>query len=646
VATTPAPVATGPTYDLSPVAEPAGLVGLVRWKNPGSTFSNITTCAGFPSEIIQGGLQEALNAVFRKAFRGQANSKELAGLVALDAPLDAAVALDPQSARGKPAFAFSVGLSSLDRARGALEAASPLVELTPGVWRVGEKDRRDMSCVLAASAGATPARLVCGQREKDVTALAPYLTRTLPTTAPLQSDLHAEMRFVPIDERLGGMLRQQLRGLPVLAQSQATIGDPAFDQAIVDAATAISTEVGAIASDLDRLTIDASVTPSTCANTTLALQMRGKSSWLTGTMIDGADRAGPPPAIFWRLPKESLSAGFGRGADPARYTDILRVLRTLVEGGLTKLQIGSPADRKALADLLQTTLSKGTNVVQASGRIDAPPPKLGPKATEQDKANAMLNSFLGWHLMGFDESAEAMSKRLKDFVSVYNRKGLMDPLKKELGDDARLLPVIKLVPAPAKLGKGALDVEVKVEFPAKEKGFEGEAKPKKGAKKKEEMIRFGFHFLLMPDGKDTWLSFGTNRDELVKRLLSVKSGTPDSETIAARTDLGPLKDGKNVSGGFLTPNLFIKAAVAGMQSSPRPPAELPDILTVLGSLPHKGDSPIFVTTAVNAGDKPRVALSLDVGKPVFEDIGAAILNAFKLRGQSNPPAAATSPAKP
>ena len=80
--------------------------------------------------------------------------------------------------------AVSLGLTSLERARGTLEAGATLTEVKPGLWKIGGKEPSSSSCFLAASAGSTPARLLCGDRDRDVTTLGPYLARTLPTLAP------------------------------------------------------------------------------------------------------------------------------------------------------------------------------------------------------------------------------------------------------------------------------------------------------------------------------------------------------------------------------------------------------------------------------------------------------------------------------
>ncbi len=637
----PAPVAAAP-FDLSPVPEPAGIVGVVQWSNPSATLSTLTGCAGLPPQLAEGNVRVAVEEMLGEALGRAVDRKQLGAVVALDAPVHVVVALEQGGRRNsKPVGAVSVGLTSLERARAAVEASTALTEMAPGMWKIGGKERSGATCAIAASAGSTPARLICGDRDKDLAALGPYLARTMPAAAPGARDVHGEVRFVPITDRFGGLAKQQLRGLPILAQSELSIGEPRFDRAIVDAANGLQDELGALIGDADKITFDVGVDPKTCLTASGAVELRGKSSWLAGAMAEGADRAGPPPALFWRLPKSSDAAFFSQGADPARWNPILKTLRALIEGWLTKENIGKPADRKALSDLLTVTVGKDTHSVSASGRGDPPPPKKGASSAQQ-MLDQMAGSWIGWTLVGVDEGPATMSKYLKDLVAVYNRPALLAPLKKELRDDARYLPTVKMVPAPKELGKDALDVEIAFKnLPAPDSGPLA-APPAKGAAAKAQTISFSIHILLMGEEKSTWVAVGAERADLVKQLLAVKAGAPDAGTLASRPGLEPLKAAKLSGGGFFTLAPITRAVTSGVgmfsqtMGGGAPPPEVQQIMSTLNGLPHKAETPIFITAQGRGGGAPRGEISFNLPKPALEDIGAIVLGGLKVAGMMKP----------
>ncbi|MCK6589318.1 MAG: hypothetical protein L6Q76_17255, partial [Polyangiaceae bacterium] len=334
------------TYDLSPVKEPADIIGAARWKNPMATLGGLAGCGGVDPRFVEGNGKLLADLLLRGLFGEDIDTSQLASVVALDTPIDAVASLDPSPKRRAAFGAVAFGLASLERARGAVEGAA--VEVAPGMWRVGNKDNTSATCVIAAAAGSAPARLICAERDRDVMALGPYLARNVPIMSIPGPDLHGELRFSPFVSRFGDEMRQGLKGVPVLLESQATIDEPKFDRAITAAAGAIQAELTALLGDLDKISFDLAVDPSTCLKATGALALKGRASWLAGTMTDRVDRAGPPPAIFWRAPKDSSAVFYARSSDPARFADVLQTLRDLAEGAMTKLNVGKPADRKAV----------------------------------------------------------------------------------------------------------------------------------------------------------------------------------------------------------------------------------------------------------------------------------------------------------
>ncbi|AUX48940.1 hypothetical protein SOCE26_104850 [Sorangium cellulosum] len=639
----PSQAAASPAFDLSPVAEPAAVVGVLRWGNPAATLSSLAACGGLSPTVADASAQAIASTLLSELVSSSIDTNQLAGVLALDAPVHLLVALDESAKQAKPMAAVSFGLSSLERARGALEAGATLTEVKPGMWKIGGKEPSSSSCFLAASAGSAPARLLCGDRDRDVTALGPYLARTLPTLSPEERDLHGEVRFVPISAKYGEMAKRDLRGLPILAQSQLAIGQPQFDRALTDAATAVQGELAALIDDAGKAFIDVRVDSQSCMNLTAGLELRGQSSWLAGTMADEARRAGPAPALYWRAPKDSYSAFFDQGGDPARYGDILKTLRAMLEGWLEKEKIGRPADRKALADVLSLPVNQPAASVSAHG--DIPPAPAAAKtgqAAPNELLDGLLGGFIGWNLYGVDAAPDGLIKYLKNAVVAYNTPGLRTRLP-DVDIDPKQLPTVKTVPAPKDLGKNALAVEIQIkDIPKLDDGAAaGSTPPANKAKPKPTTVTL--HLLLMGEEKTTWIAFGHDRRELLRRLTMVKAGAPDAETLASRPGLEPLKSGKFVYGGFTTlapitrgiQNVLTTLSGPGAGSGLLPP-EARQFGDALAKLPHKGEGLMLVTAQDQGGAAPRPAISINLSKPVLEDIGALLVAGLQMAGITKP----------
>src|SRR5205085_1225888 len=90
-------------------------------------------------------------------------------------------------------MAFSIPLRSLDDAKAAAEKDGKLTQLRPGVYQIGKRrSGKDLTCNMAASLGDAPTRLVCGQRDRDLEALLPWMTRGMPTATVGTGDIHIE----------------------------------------------------------------------------------------------------------------------------------------------------------------------------------------------------------------------------------------------------------------------------------------------------------------------------------------------------------------------------------------------------------------------------------------------------------------------
>jgi hypothetical protein len=360
----------------------------------------------------------------------------------------------------------------------------------------------------------------------------------------------------------------------------------------------------------------------------------GKKSWLVQTMVDGADKAGPAPDIFWHAPKASESITWARSGDPKRFEPVLKTARALAEGLMAKEKIGSDADRKAIVALLRPAGNPYVATVTTTGHF-------APTTAGSGAIGDVLDAAVGWYLIGIDQGPNDLRAWLNEAVKVYNRPSLQKMMKDELGSDAKHLPKVKVVPAPRNLGAGALAIEViipDVDDPMA--GLIGEPiDPDAPVAAKPKPVDIKFYLLMMSDSGRTWLGLAANRDGLAKVMDSVKGATPGADTIKGKPGLDVFRTKKHSVGGVTTlegiigsikPMAMTFMTIGG---APQGPARM--ILNVLERMPNKGESPIVVMGYVDGGVKPSVEATFNVPEGTLVDLGYVVTNIISIVG-ANP----------
>jgi len=600
VATSTTPViATAPPADLSPAAEPEGTFAVIRWRAPSRTFSAVRDIMGLEVPV-----EELVDEVLR--------ARTATPLIAMDAPVDAVFALDPNAPDTKPMplAAFSIGLRSLEEARTGLNKGKASDELAPGVFRVDAGRRNGLVCVIGASVGPAPARLVCGDREKEVLSLQPYLSRGLPSVAMPDKDLWAEVRFAPVQRKFGAQLPGYLTWAANFASYQIGTGDRKLDGAIKQAMGGIATETVSLANDLDKLTLFVDVNgASQAAEAEVALKLKGRESWFTQRFFEKAGEAGPAPAIFWRAPVDSESVIYGRGGDPKAWAAVRKSSGDLLDGLTSQVEFPA-AERKKARDLVERLFASSPVSVTASGKVDLPAP-----AGRGDKAEEIRNaviSTIGWQVWGMEESSGRLQDWIKDLAALYNKPAVKAWITKKGHVEAKYLPTAKVTPFGKGLDKDTRALEVAFAIPS---GRAAKAPPP-----------IPFYIVVMPDGPRTWMAFGSDKASLEKHLAMVKTGSPDTQTIASRPGLEVFKSGRAVSGGYMTMAGLVQSASGGLTKALDPHGGAMD--PVVAALPrtlNKGQTPIlFETTAQSGNPSSELVFKFRSSKGTLEDLKALV----------------------
>ena len=614
----PAPPAP-PAPDLSPVAEPANIVGLLRIKGLDGVVAKISQWTGIPGLSAKGLLRQFTDF-----------GKE-ADLVATGAAIDAIVVLDPQKTDidAEPLWAVSVGVTSLDDAVHAAEGRGSVTPSAGGTYRFspGGKKRRhhqEFACALAPAAGDAPARLVCSDSERSVDTLLPYMTRTLPNQDLGPAEAHVEMRIAELVNRYGSQMTRGLRMGAALVPSGLKLDQPVFDGALSEASGAVAEELILLLGDLDRVSLDLRI-----GNDDLDAQgvatFRDRRSWVAGTAADLAHRTGPTPGTFWKLPAQANSAGFSFSADPKRFVEIRRVAAALLDGWLAHEGLGG-GDRAAVVDLLNPKYSLDGASVFAG---DSAGPEKAASTGSGDASGPVekIATSIGSRLWGVDGTAAAKDGRapamawVKAFVAAAGRPKVQDLLRRELAKNRIAWTSLKPEAAPRGLPAGTFAAVATL---ATATTLPGE-KPSPATKRPKTTPTM-IHVLAVPEPGQTWMAVGPDQGALLRGLQSVHAalqpGAAETGTLAAKTGLDPLRQGKFASGGFATLSSYTDsaAAVAAMSAAFRgfSPA----------MMPHRGQTPMLFTSTMTEDAAPRFAIDFRVPKDVIDDILALTVGAM------------------
>ncbi len=593
-----APAAMAPRQ---PAPAPADIVVTARWQNPMATLTTLGAAAGMTAPDTKLQAQHGLAVLLSPVLDDYMSTAELESLISAEAPVDAIVTLDANTQRMRgPIAAISLGLTSLEGAKRAAEKKAALAELAPGIYKVGGKDRKKQSCVISASVGAAPARLICGTSDKDVAMVAPYLSLTTPTLPAPKSDLTLDVNLAPVKSRYGTFVKQGLGQGQLFLQTFLTVGDRQLDKLTAELSMDLKQEVGRIYDDLQGLHVSITQSATTGTSFLASLDFGSKSSWLARSIE--STKPGPAPEMFWKLPKTSTTAYYAFSSDPALTAPVLTQLGALAEAGMWHYELGTPADRKGMKEVFAPLSVTSIPVVVAKGR-DA--------------------SGMEWNVQGIGVQGSTYSKRISDFVALYNRPALKRSIAKrfpKVGKD--YLPEIKAAKAPKELGKGAVAYEINLNLKFLPANVQSKIKD----------IPSKIFFVAIPGGDVTWVGYSQDLKSLINPLKTV-SGTPaSSETLASTEDLASLKTSPAGAAGYFSLRTWLDAFEAQAKLGNDEIAK--KVGAFFHDLPHGGTTPAFFRYEANPNGKLQPSITANLPKGMLEDAlspVAALLKAKKAR---------------
>lgn len=565
--------------------------------------------------------------------------KDLVGdfnkLVALSAPMDVVIALDPAAGENleRPLWGFAVGVTAAEDARLLAQSRGYLTDGKAGTYRLSvpvTSNGRGLFCYLTTLAGGK-GRLSCSGRDRDRDLLGPYLGRLTPSAAAQAADIHGELLIDTLARTYAGPWQRMLQVGGLALPQRLALGQPKFDRAVTDATQALIGELLAVSHDLQTVALDISLQQSG-AQLQLGYRMGGReSAWAQADAETAARPASGPPPAFWTLPSEVTAASY-RTADAKWGLRLLQLAWPIVDGYFEHDGLAA-ADRQALGDLLL----KIPKFEGPMTTVLAELPAAGPAASKGEEVAAFLGGTS--YLVTADGQSDQSLPWLRALLSAYNRPGVQAYLKKKwrAAGVTDPLPTLRGDVVSKQLGQNA----VALAFTANLAGIGKAAGTKLGSAGPgaAATARRGpttVYIISAAIDNRVFTVLGTDRAALLRRLTELPK-LPPEKTLAQRPGLDTLRRPGWQSGGFGTIagfstllNLALASASRAEAGRPSAPGTL-DAAALLAAIPHHGEVP-HTYGGRPAAPGPQNPLGLtylyavQIPRLVLEDAVALVMN--------------------
>jgi hypothetical protein len=644
--------------DLSPVAEPSGIVALTRLRNLQSTLHSVERVLRLPL---------SLESEFRALLR-----ERDADVFQLNAGIDLALVLDPKSKDDDPKVlgAVSFPIADLEHVRSVVEREFEVTPLVPGVYRiaipkdegVAEEPEKSGSliddfdfrkrlpegryCDLAASLGDSPARLVCSETERELDMLRPWMTRGLPREVMGDGDFHGEIRMGPLRDRYLPVARTQALAAGFLAKRWLENEWNLREPRLLRIPDQLLREGLALFEDVDRISIDGKLDAETSEMSFRGkISFRSKTAWLTQVYTSANAEQGLAPEAFWRLPKDADTASYTRSADPGLYEGVHETTRLLLSDLLTRTPI-SPATSSAIdAFLAAMPMHKATVVTAQGGTSPAwqlPGAKAKSNPTPREAVRSieeLVNSSVGWSIVGIDAPSAAYADWLRKGVVAYEglvREGRANPDIGKTLRDARWVPKARVRNQLPGYPRGSVGVDLTVQFDSRDiwtysTGAKGDppAHPAGPAVAGSITLRW----VVVPEGANrTWIGFSTDSKILQQKVGVVLAKAGRDATIGSLEGLDPLRRTPTVGGGFFSYGNLLSRTVRGLDGTATD-IDKESVDKLLASFPHGFRTPVLVLYTGTGGSAPSNELEFRVQRGTVEDLAGFVQFALSPEGR-------------
>ena len=371
----------------------------------------------------------------------------LAQVLDIDAPIDAALLVQPgQGADGlHVAYAFGVeeGVDPVARLKGAFKLeprAGGVMRLVPA--RAAKWDDPDLGnfrgeCWIAPAIGKARHRLVCsptGISSGDVALLAPWLTRGVTRRDADASTAKLDVDVGALRKRFEDDLRQAHDGLVAESSRWMNTGRVETDKVVARLSKSAVDEAFDLLSDLDAVTIEATLLPEG-ARVSVRSTFGRSVSWTARAALANADGIGKAPKALGALPSEGAWYAAFANASPASDALVQPIQNALLQlAEATAIDDSWPAkDKDAALELVRLLFPRATDAVAVAGDATAQPSTVDGKSgplSDPPSSIARLGGRRSWSLGIVQRDAKPSIDLAKGIAALVTRTSFAGTLKK------------------------------------------------------------------------------------------------------------------------------------------------------------------------------------------------------------------------
>ena len=483
------------------------------------------------------------------------------------------------------------------------------------------EDERDgipwnhVACDLVHASGPAPARLACAEHNQSLERLRGWLAQGAPLQSAPRDRARLEIGVTELHRQYASFIRNESReGLKELQRILVTELHFRGPDALRIPASVLE-QAFQFWSEATRFEAEVELNDRG-AHLTAELELSAAKSWPGQVIQHQIRHAGPAPEMFWRLPLNSIAAGFWHGLDEEFTRPLSDGLAVLVRAFWWATRFDR-STRRATEAFLAKQPRSDVPWVWATGLDDSIKGVEGGDSSYVRTLETFVSGY-GWSIWGL-EVPQA------DIVAwVDSARQLTEELARESHSNRAWFSVWRVAPKLRRKrglrGFPRGTVVFDLVFPTNQEMYQSLAQVVGNVSyltpptttSKRRILRVA----ILPQGASrTWVGLAFNHGLLRRQLRAVVSADAASQLQAAREKLNALSSEKHVMAGFTSAHDLTRPSLS--LSTYRYPREMESWHALVSAAPRHASTPIVYALDGRTSETPKLRFDATLTRPAL-----------------------------